>query len=87
MAARVKITPELPAKLASGNYPAVEAVRVGLARKLVRRRWVAGLSQAQVARRANISPQTLNRIEKAAVTADSTTVSKIVRVLQKAERE
>lgn len=79
--------PALAGKLASGNYPAVEALRVGLARKLIRRRRAAGLSQAEVARRAGIRAETLNRIEKAKVTADTTTVSKIVRVLEKAERE
>ncbi|HEY8668831.1 MAG TPA: helix-turn-helix domain-containing protein [Tepidisphaeraceae bacterium] len=79
--------PELPGKLASGNYPAMEAMRVGLARKLIKRRWGVGLSQAEVARRANIRPETLNRIEKAKVTADTATVTMIVRVLEKAERE
>jgi DNA-binding XRE family transcriptional regulator len=79
--------PQLPGKLASGNYPAVEAMRVGLARKLIRRRWAAGLSQAETARRAKIRAETLNRIEKAKVTADTATVAKIVRVLEQAERE
>ena len=79
--------PELPRKLASGNYPAVEALRTGLARKLIRRRWAVGLTQAEVARRAGIRPETLNRIEKAKVTADTATVTKISRVLDKAERE
>ena len=79
--------PELPAKLASGNYPAMEAMRVGLARKLIRRRWGVGLSQAEVARRAGIRAETLNRIEKAKVTADTATVTKISQVLDKAERE
>jgi transcriptional regulator with XRE-family HTH domain len=46
-----------------------------------------GLSQAEVARRAGIRPETLNRIEKAKVTADTATVTKISRVLDKAERE
>lgn len=78
--------PELPSKLQSGNYPAVKALRVGLARKLINRRWSVGLSQAEVARRAGIRAETLNRIEKAKVTADTTTVAKIVRVLEKAER-
>jgi DNA-binding XRE family transcriptional regulator len=78
--------PTLPARLASGNYPAVRALRVGLARKLIKRRWAVGLSQAEVARRAGIRPETLNRIEKAKVTADTATVSKIVRVLARAER-
>lgn len=79
--------PQLPARLPSGNYPALQALRTGLARKLIRRRWMAGLSQAEVARRAGIRPETLNRIEKAKVTADTATVTKIVRVLEKAERK
>jgi len=79
--------PELPGKLPSGNYPAVQALRVGLARKLIKRRWAVGLSQAEIARRAGIRPETLNRIEKAKVTADTATVTKVARVLDKAERE
>jgi len=78
--------PGLPNPDKKGNYPAVEALRVGLARKLIRRRWLVGLSQAEVARRAGIRPETLNRIEKAKVTADTGTITKIVRVLEKAER-
>ena len=78
--------PGLPAPDKKGNYPAVKALRVGLARKLVRRRWSVGLSQAEVARRAGIRPETLNRIEKAKVTADTGTITKIIKVLEKAER-
>ncbi len=79
--------PALPGKLPGGNYPAVEALRAGLAHKLIKRRWAVGLSQAETARRAGIRPETLNRIEKAKVTADTATVTKIVRVLERAERE
>jgi DNA-binding XRE family transcriptional regulator len=79
--------PELPAKLPSGNYPALPALRVGLARKLIKRRWAVGMSQAELARRAGIRPETLNRIEKAKVTADTATVTKIVRILERAERQ
>jgi len=79
--------PKLPRKLASGNFPAVQALRIGLARKLIKRRWAVGLTQAEVARRAGIRPETLNRIEKAKVTADTATVTKISRVLDNAERE
>ncbi len=79
--------PRLPRPDRKGNYPAVEALRVGLARKLIRRRWTVGLSQAEVARRAGIRPETLNRIEKAKVTADTGTIAKIVRALEKAERQ
>lgn len=45
------------------------------------------MSQAEVARRAGIRAETLNRIEKAKVTADTSTVAKIDRVLEKAERK
>lgn len=65
----------------------MQALRVGLARKLIRRRWAAGFSQAETARRAGIRPETLNRLEKAKVAADTATVAKIVRLLEKAERE
>jgi DNA-binding XRE family transcriptional regulator len=79
--------PQLPDRLPGGNYPAVQALRAGLAQKLVKRRWSAGLTQAELARRAGIRPETLNRIEKAKVTADTTTVTKIVRTLERAERD
>jgi DNA-binding XRE family transcriptional regulator len=78
--------PRLPRPDSKGNYPAVEALRVGLARKLIQRRWAVRLSQAEVARRAGIRPETLNRIEKARVTADTATIDKVIRVLEKAER-
>lgn len=79
--------PNLPAKLPSGNYPATEALRVGLARKLIKRRWAVGLPQAELARRAGVRPETLNRIEKARVTADTSTITKIDRALRQAEKE
>jgi predicted transcriptional regulator len=60
---------------------------LGLARKLIKRRWAVGLSQAELARRSGIRPETLNRIEKAKVTADTATVTKISRALDKAERD
>jgi len=79
--------PPLPAKLSEGNYPAIEAGRAVLARKLVKRRCAAGLMQAEVARSAGIRKETLRHIEKAKLTADTTTVIKIVRVLEAAKRE
>jgi transcriptional regulator with XRE-family HTH domain len=79
--------PNLPARLKSGNYPAMDALRVGLARKLINRRWAVGLTQAEVARRAGIRAETLNRIERAKVTADTATITRISRVLDRAERE
>jgi DNA-binding XRE family transcriptional regulator len=78
--------PALPPAAADGTLPALKAGRALLARKLIRRRWAVGLTQAEVARRAGIRPESLNRIEKAKVTADTVTVAKIVRVLELAER-
>jgi len=79
--------PALPEPDAQGNYPAVPYARASLARKIVRRRWSAGLSQAELARRAGIRPETLNRIERATRTPGVATVEKIVRALERAEAE
>jgi ribosome-binding protein aMBF1 (putative translation factor) len=77
--------PRLPRPDAQGNYPAVEFARASLARKIIRRRRAAGLSQAALARQAGIRPETLNRIERAKASADVGTVEKIVRALERAE--
>lgn len=60
---------------------------MALAGKLIKRRWGARLTQAELARRAGVRAETINRIEKARVSADTATVTKIVRALEKAERE
>ena len=67
---------------ARGNYPAVEYARASLARKIVKARRMAGLSQAELARRAAIRPETLNRIEKGRTTPDTATIAKIERALK-----
>jgi ribosome-binding protein aMBF1 (putative translation factor) len=56
--------PPRPPRDARGNYPAAEALAVSIARSIVRSRRAAGLTQAELARRANIRPETLNRIEQ-----------------------
>ncbi len=63
-----------------------ELDRASLAAKLVRRRQVAGLSQAELARRAGIRPETLNRIENGKNTPDFATVRKLVEAMNAAER-
>jgi transcriptional regulator with XRE-family HTH domain len=68
-----------------GFVPAVEFARKAVANKLIRRRRAAGLTQADLARRAGIRPETLNRIERAKASADVGTVEKIIRALEKAE--
>ena len=58
-----------------------------LADKLRRRRRAAGLSQAELARRAGIRPETLNRIERGRTTPDFATVRKLVIAMNEAERQ
>ncbi len=61
--------------------------RASLAEKLVRRRFAAGLSQAELARRAGIRPETLNRIERGRSTPDFATIRKLVVAMAATERE
>jgi DNA-binding XRE family transcriptional regulator len=74
--------PALPRPDAQGNYPAVEYARASLARKIIKARRQAGLTQAELARRAGIRPETLNRIEKGKTTPDTATIVKIERALE-----
>ncbi len=77
--------PELPATDAQGNYPAVEAARVILARKLIRSRSALGWSQAELARRAEVRVETLNRIEQGKHSASVSTIDKLDRALKAGE--
>jgi DNA-binding XRE family transcriptional regulator len=56
-----------------------------LARRLVERRKRVGLTQAELARRAGIRVETLNRVERARTTPDFATVRKLVLAMKKAE--
>jgi DNA-binding XRE family transcriptional regulator len=76
--------PALPKPDAQGDYPAVDYARASLARKIIRARRQAGLTQAELARRATIRPETLNRIEKGKTTPDMATITKIQRALETA---
>jgi DNA-binding XRE family transcriptional regulator len=73
--------PPMPPRRANGDYPAIAAARVSIARDIIRSRRAVGLSQAELARRSGIRVETLNRIEKAKVTADIATMEKIDKVL------
>jgi DNA-binding XRE family transcriptional regulator len=78
--------PDLPAPDASGNYPAREALAVLQARDILRARRKLGLSQAELARRAGIRPETLNRIEQGRNKPSVPTIAKIDRALKAATR-
>lgn len=66
--------------------PSEEFDGATLADKLNRRRRAAGLSQAELARRAGIRPETLNRIERGRTTPDFATVRKLVVAMDAAEQ-
>jgi ribosome-binding protein aMBF1 (putative translation factor) len=78
--------PALPPANERGNYP-LEALAAVLARDILRSRRQLGLTQAELARRAGIRPETLNRIEHGKHTVSVSTVEKIDRALKKAKAE
>jgi DNA-binding XRE family transcriptional regulator len=57
---------------------AFEVDQPSLAERLAQRRQAVGLSQAELARRAKVRPETLNRIERGRVTPDFATIRKLV---------
>jgi len=79
--------PKMPKPDADGNFPGVAYARASLARKIIKMRRVAGVSQAELARRAGIRAETLNRIERGRTTPDVATIAKIERALELAMPE
>jgi DNA-binding XRE family transcriptional regulator len=76
--------PPLPEKDADGHYPAIEYARASLARKFIRDRVAAGLTQRELARLAGVRVETLCRIERGQHTASVTTIEKLDQALEKA---
>jgi DNA-binding XRE family transcriptional regulator len=76
--------PPLPQPDSRGNVPAIAYARAGLARKLILGRRAAGWSQAELARRAGVRSETVNRIERGRNTPDMRTFAKLERALRKA---
>jgi ribosome-binding protein aMBF1 (putative translation factor) len=83
----VGISDDQAARRDDGLEPDWQLDRTSLAEKLVRRRRAAGLSQAELARRASVRPETLNRIERGHTTPDFATVRKLVEAMNAAEQE
>jgi ribosome-binding protein aMBF1 (putative translation factor) len=75
--------PPLPKPDAQGNYPAVEYARASLARKIIRDRVAAGLSQRELAKKAGIRVETLCRIETGKHIPSVPTVEKLDRTLRR----
>jgi DNA-binding XRE family transcriptional regulator len=78
--------PPLPKSLPNGNFPAREFMRASIARDIIKGRRKAGLSQAELARRAGVQPAVLNRIERAKVDAATATVDKLLAALDAARK-
>ena len=74
--------PALPPRDAQGNGSALDYARASLARKIITQLQTAGMSQADLARRAGVRAETINRILKGKVTPDRTTLGKIDRALE-----
>ncbi len=62
-----------------------EADDARLAERLIERRKATGLCQAELARRAGVRVETLNRIERGRTTPDFATVRKLVIAMKDAE--
>ena len=78
--------PALPAADAKGNVPALPYARASLARKLIRDRRRAGLTQAELARRSGIPARTLARVEEGKLNPSHMVFNRIHRALEAAER-
>ena len=75
--------PPLPEPDAQGNYPAVEYARASLARKIIRDRVAAGLSQRELATLAGVRVETLCRIETGKHIPSVPTIEKIDQALKR----
>ena len=75
---------KLPHPPANGNYPAAETIRAIYAHRQIQERESAGLSQSELARRAGLRPETINRLEKGKHSLDTATLAKITKALRAA---
>ena len=78
--------PQLPPAKSNGNRDALAFARAAIARGIIRDRVAANMSQAELARRAGIQAAVLNRIERAKVVPDESTMRKIDKALNAAPR-
>ena len=69
--------PPIPPPDVQGNYPAVQYARASSARKIIRDRVAAGLSQRDLALRAGVRVETLCRIETGKHTPSVPTIDKL----------
>ncbi len=84
---RAKVESSPPAAAGQPPDAATDLDGVSLAEKLLRRRLAARLTQAELARRAGVRPETLNRIERGHTTPDFATIRKLVVAMDAAEQK
>jgi ribosome-binding protein aMBF1 (putative translation factor) len=75
--------PPLPPADDQGNRPALEYVRVSIARDIIRERRALGLSQQRLAELAGLRQETLSRLESGKHSPTVRTVDKIDRALKR----
>jgi len=80
LAAKVRL-PELPPADSNGGRPALAAIDVVIARKLITMRLAAGLTQLELAERAGVRVETICRLETGKHSPNLRTVEKIERAL------
>ena len=71
----------MPSSSVDRTYPAAEAMRAMMARKIIAAREAVGLTQAELARKARIRVETLNRLENGTRTPGLATMGKINKAL------
>jgi DNA-binding XRE family transcriptional regulator len=76
--------PRWPAADAEGNRPALEFVRVSIARDIIKERTALGLTQQELARLAGVRQETISRLESGRHSPTIRTVDKIDAALQRA---
>jgi DNA-binding XRE family transcriptional regulator len=77
----VPVLPVLPPADEDGHYPAAETIQVIIAQQIIERRHQAGLSQADLAKRAGVRQETISRLESGKHAPNVRTVAKIDRAL------
>jgi DNA-binding XRE family transcriptional regulator len=78
--------PAWPPADTEGHRPALEFVRVSIARDIIMERTALGLTQQELAKLAGIRQETLCRLETGKQAPNVRTVEKIEAALQRAER-
>jgi transcriptional regulator with XRE-family HTH domain len=81
------VPPDWPAANTKGNRPALEFLRVLIARDIVKERVLLGLTQEQLANQAGIRQETLCRLETGKHAPNVRTVDKIDQALKRVARQ